>query len=81
MLAIRFETNQIVAGVVINLVALGLTGFLRSEVIVPSGFSSGTATPTIAIPLLSDLPIVGSTFFTAGPLHFAMYVVVVPHRG
>ena len=76
VLAIRFQINQVVAGVVINLVALGLTGFVRSEVIVPSGFSSGVATSDIAIPQLSHLPIVGPTFFKGGPLHFAMYAVV-----
>ena len=38
-----FQINQIVSGVVINLFALGLTGFLRSEVIVPSGVTKGVA--------------------------------------
>ena len=76
VLAIRFQINQIVAGVVINLVALGLTGFIRSEVIVPSGFSKGEATTDIAVPQLSHLPILGPTFFKGGPIHFTMYVVV-----
>jgi simple sugar transport system permease protein len=76
VLAIRFQINQIVAGVVINLVALGLTGFIRSEVIVPSGFAKGEATTKIAIPQLSHLPILGPTLFQGGPIHFAMYAVV-----
>lgn len=76
VLSIRFQINQIVAGVVINLVALGLTGFLRSEVIVPSGFSKGTSTKNYALPLLSDIPIVGPTLFTGGPLHFAMFAII-----
>ena len=75
-LSIKFQINQIVAGVVINLVALGLTSFLRTEVIVPSGFSKGATTPTIALPLLSKIPIVGDTIFTGGPIHFTMYVIV-----
>ncbi len=76
VLAIRFQINQIVAGVVINLVALGLTGFLRSEVIVPSGFSKGTGTSKYGLPLLSDIPIFGPTLFTGGPIHFAMFAIV-----
>ena len=56
VLSIRYQINQIVSGVVINLFALGLTGFLRSEVIVPSGFSKGVATSEIGIPLLSRDP-------------------------
>lgn len=76
ILCIRYQINQIVSGVVINLFALGLTGFLRSEVIVPSGFSTGRSTSQWALPLLSDIPVVGETLFTGGPLHFAMFLVV-----
>ena len=65
-ISIRYNVNQIVGGVVINILAIGLTGFLRSQVIVPSGFSKGVATSEIALPLLSRIPIVGDTFFTAG---------------
>ena len=35
-LVVTYRMDQIIAGVVINLFALGLTGFLRSEVIVPT---------------------------------------------
>jgi simple sugar transport system permease protein len=76
VLSIKYQINQIVSGVVINLFALGLTGFLRSEVIVPSGNSKGVATSEISIPLLSEIPIIGETLFTGGPIHFAMYVIV-----
>jgi ABC-type uncharacterized transport system permease subunit len=76
VLSIRYQINQIVSGVVINLFALGLTGFLRSEVIVPSGFSKGVGNASIEIPLLSEIPILGETIFTGGPIHFLMYVIV-----
>lgn len=76
VLAIKYQINQIVAGVVINLFALGLTGFLRSEVIVPSGNSTGLATSEISIPLLGRIPILGETLFQGGPIHFAMFIIV-----
>lgn len=76
VLSIKYQINQIVSGVVINLFALGLTGFLRSEVIVPSGNSKGVKTSDIGIPLLEKIPIVGDTLFTGGPIHFAMYLIV-----
>lgn len=76
VLSIKYQINQIVSGVVINLFALGLTGFLRSEVIVPSGNSKGVATSEIGIPLLREIPILGETLFEGKPLHYAMYVVV-----
>lgn len=76
VISIRYNVNQIVGGVVINILALGLTGFLRSQVIVPSGTITGVQAGEVAIPLLSKLPIVGSTLFTARPIHLLMYVVV-----
>ena len=76
VLSIRYQINQIVSGVVINLFALGLTGFLRSEVIVPSGNSKGVATSEFGIPILREIPIVGPTLFEGKPLHYLMYVVV-----
>jgi simple sugar transport system permease protein len=76
VLSIRFGINQIVSGVVVNLFALGLTGFLRSEVIVPSGNSKGISTSEFGFPLLRDIPIIGPTIFEGKPLHYLMYVVV-----
>jgi simple sugar transport system permease protein len=76
VLSIRFGINQIISGVVINLFALGLTGFLRSEVIVPSGHSSGISTSSFGIPLLEQIPILGETLFEGKPIHFMMYAVV-----
>ncbi|WP_117000483.1 ABC transporter permease [Desertimonas flava] len=76
LLTVTFQINQIVSGVVINLLALGLTGFLRSQVIVPSGFSSGQSTSDIAIPQLSHIPIVGPTLFTGRPIGFMAYGIV-----
>jgi simple sugar transport system permease protein len=76
VLAIRYQINQIVAGVVINLFALGLTGFLRSEVIVPSGSSKGISTAEFGFPFLEDIPILGETLFSGKPIHYMMFVVV-----
>ena len=64
LLSVTYRVDQIISGVVINLLALGLTGFLRSEVIIDTGVATGIPTPTIGLPLLSDLPIVGDQIFT-----------------
>ena len=76
VLSVTFRVDQIISGVVINLLALGATGFLRSEVIVPSGVSTGVSTSPVALPLLSDLPIVGDQLFTNKPIFFVMFLVV-----
>ena len=76
LLSVSFRVDQIISGVVINLLALGVTGFLRSEVIVPSGISTGVPTSTIALPGLSEIPILGPQLFTNKPIFFAMFAIV-----
>jgi simple sugar transport system permease protein len=75
-LSVSFRVDQIISGVVINLLALGLTGFLRSEVLVDTGISSGVPTGKVALPLLSEIPIVGEQLFTSKPIFYAMLVIV-----
>ena len=77
VLSIRFGVNQIVGGVVINLFALGLTGFLRSEVIVKSGITTGVGTSDFGLPLLSKIPVIGDQLFRGQPIYWMMYVVVI----
>jgi general nucleoside transport system permease protein len=75
-LGVSLRVNQIISGVVINLLALGMTGFIRSEVIIPSGISTGVPTDAIALPGLSKIPIVGPQLFTNEPIFFMMFVIV-----
>lgn len=76
LLSVTFRVDQIISGVVINLLALGVTGFLRSEVLVDSGISAGVPTGAIELPLLSDIPIVGPQLFTNKPIFLVMFVVI-----
>jgi simple sugar transport system permease protein len=76
VLSVSFRVDQIISGVVINLLALGMTGFIRSEVIVDTGISTGVSTGEIALPLLSKIPILGEQLFTNKPIFFVMFLVV-----
>jgi simple sugar transport system permease protein len=75
-LSVSFRVDQIISGVVINLLALGLTGFLRSEVLVDTGVSAGVPTSPIKLPLLNRIPILGPQLFTSKPIFFAMLAIV-----
>lgn len=75
MLCVTFRTDQIVSGVVINLLAFGITAFLRRQVLLARGVGSGETLGTIDIPLLSDIPIIGSTLFSGKPIFFTMFIV------
>jgi simple sugar transport system permease protein len=75
-LSITFATDQIVSGTVINIMALGVTGFIRREVLLSSE-AGLTTLPVIEIPVLSDIPIIGEALFANKPIFFMMFVVVI----
>lgn len=75
-LSITFSTDQIVSGTVINILALGSTSFIRREVLLSS--TGGLLTlPSIRIPILADIPIVGEALFNNKPIFYLMFVVII----
>ncbi|MBW4438025.1 MAG: ABC transporter permease [Pleurocapsa minor GSE-CHR-MK-17-07R] len=75
-LSITYKTNQIVAGTVINIMAVGITSFIRREVLFSSEAGRGTLAPW-PIPVLSDMPVVGEIFFSGRPIFYMMFVLVI----
>lgn len=75
MLSVSFRTDQVVSGVAVNLGAIGLTSFLRTQVLVPLNADSATTLPKISIPLLSSIPIIGEEFFEAKPIFYLTFVL------
>ena len=83
VLAIRYRVDQIIAGTVINIFAVGITSFLSARVLQsqPELNNPGRLAP-IAVPALSDVPILGPIFFVNNIFVYAMLVlVVVIHLG
>ncbi len=81
VLTIHFKVDQIVAGVVINIFAAGVTSFLTARLLVENQAlnASGTFRP-IAIPLLSHIPVIGPIFFETNIIIYSMlFLVVVTH--
>ena len=76
-LSITFKTNQIVSGTVINILALGLTSFLRREVLLSAADAGRETLPILPIPVLSDIPIVGPVLFNGKPIFYLMFVLLV----
>jgi simple sugar transport system permease protein len=63
-LAIKFHVDQIIAGVVINIFALGLTSFLASRVLSEAqDLNAPARVPGFRIPVLADIPVLGPMFF------------------
>jgi general nucleoside transport system permease protein len=77
-LSIRFKTDQIISGTVINILAVGVTGFVRNNVLLKlqgSGLT-GSALPAAPIPFLSSIPVIGPIFFNHQPITYMMLIMV-----
>lgn len=76
LLSITFKTDQIISGTVINILAIGMTGYLRRQFLVEQGGGRVTL-PLIELPLLSDLPVLGPVLFSGKPIFYSMLAAVV----
>jgi general nucleoside transport system permease protein len=77
--SIRYYVNQVVLGVVLNVLALGLTGFLYDALMQPNPDTlnnPGFFGP-IKIPVLGDIPIVGPLLFNTNLIVYVTYVLIV----
>ncbi len=75
-LSIKFRTDQIVSGTVINILAIGLTSFVRREFLLSTRAGRVTL-PNIPIPGLVDIPIVGEVLFNNKPIFYMMFVMLI----
>lgn len=78
VLAIKYRVDQIIAGVVINIFALGLTSFLSAQILVEdsAAYNSPGVLRPIPLPLLSDIPVLGRVFFEQNIFVYAMFLIV-----
>jgi general nucleoside transport system permease protein len=77
--AIRYFVNQVVLGVVLNVLALGLTGFFYDALMAPNQDTlnnPGFFGP-IKIPVLGDIPIVGPLLFDTNVIVYLTYLLIV----
>jgi ABC-type uncharacterized transport system permease subunit len=79
LLAIRYRVDQIVVGVVLNLFALGLTGFLTDRVLAPhqTTLNSPSVFSSIELPVLSKIPLIGPVLFDQNVFVYLMFVLLV----
>jgi ABC-type uncharacterized transport system permease subunit len=77
VLSIHLMVDQIVSGTVINILAVGVTGFVRRAVLLTSTQQSLGVFPTFKIPFLSDIPVIGKIFFSHQPMVYSMVILVI----
>ncbi|SDD50772.1 ABC transporter permease [Glycomyces harbinensis] len=63
LLATRFQVNQVVVGVILNLLALGFTSFMYDQLKKADGLNDAFSVPVISWGPLADIPVIGPVLF------------------
>ena len=78
LFTIKYRADHIVVGVVLNMLALGVTSFLYSTLLRDSPtLNRNMKLPEIGIPILQDIPIIGPVLFKQSVLVYMMYAAVI----
>jgi general nucleoside transport system permease protein len=79
-LSITFRVDQIISGTVINILAVGLTGYLNRQLFAQGAPPGLSVLPRMNVPVLSTLPWLGPIIFQQKPITLlAIVLVVVVH--
>ncbi|MBB5830878.1 ABC transporter permease [Brachybacterium aquaticum] len=78
LFAVGYHVQQIIVGVVLNVFAIGLTSFFFGTVMRqnPGQFNAPLRLPTLRIPLLADIPVIGRMLFEQNVLVYLMWIIV-----
>ena len=79
LFTLKYLVDHVIVGVVVNLLATGLTGFIFQQLVARDlkTFGAVSPMPVFAIPALSNIPFIGPILFTQRPLTF-MALLAVP---
>lgn len=79
LFSVTYRVDQIIVGVVLNVLVTGFTAVMFGAVLTdsPETFNSRTPLPSLPIPLLSEIPVIGPVLFNQTILVYLMYAVVI----
>jgi len=70
-MSVTLKVDQIIGGTVINILALGITGFFYQQ-----GLAGGGKLPIIPLGPLADIPLLGRVLFTNPPITYSALILV-----
>jgi len=76
--SIKYIVDQVIVGVVLNVLVIGLTSFLFSKVLAPNAavLNSPPRFPRLPIPILGEIPIIGPVLFRQTIIVYLVYIAV-----
>jgi simple sugar transport system permease protein len=77
LISITLKSDQIVSGIGINLVALGLTSYLVNVYYPGQTAAASARIPELSIAFLSDLPLIGPVLFQQNPIVYLTIAIAV----
>ena len=78
LFAVGYHVQQIIVGVVLNVLAIGVTSFFFGTVMRdnPGLFNAPLRLPTLRVPVLADIPVIGRVLFEQNILVYLMWIIV-----
>src|SRR5690606_3718471 len=70
-MSVTLKMDQIIAGTILNILAVGLTGYFYTQ-----GLTTQGKLQPIPLGPLADLPLIGPTLFRNPPITYATFVLV-----
>ena len=76
--AISYFVDQVIVGVVLNVLVIGVTSFMFSQVLAPNteDLNSPPRFSRWEIPVLGDIPLIGPILFRQTPIVYLLYITV-----
>ena len=81
VLSIKYRINQVVSGTVINIFSTGFTSFISAMFMQPTIYQETFNNPPIfqrfAIPVLSEIPLIGPVLFNTNMFVYATIIILI----
>lgn len=75
-ISIRFKVDQVISGTVINILSIGITGYIYRQFLAQDLPPGPGTFPLLNIPALSNIPVIGPILFAQKPLTYLMILAV-----
>lgn len=75
---LKYLVDHVIVGVVVNLLATGLTGFIYQQLVAKNPAEYGSVAPMLPVPIpgLKEIPFLGPILFSLRPLTYMAFIAI-----